>query len=142
MSLPKSTSMKLWEGHVNKQELKPNPTPTNAPRKPRGLGREAERLWKTLVPQLETLNLATAIDEATLIGLCEWWGAYVKARDGLNKVDDLSTLQGMRALNATKTTWSEFRRLAELFGLTPCSRSGIHVETKSSADDDLSALKL
>lgn len=140
MTQQKSQALKLFEGHVDKAQLRPNPTPTNAPKKPRQLSKEASKLWDKLIPQLEALALATAIDETMLVGLVNWWARYNQAESNLAGVTDLSTTQGARALNAVKVCWSEYRRLAELFGITPVARSSIHVEPPKQ--DDLESLKL
>ena len=141
MSLPKSESQKLFENHPNKSLIKPNPTPKNAVRKPQGLSKEAEKLWRKLVPQLQELQLATAIDEASLIGMCEWWAVYVNAQESLKLIENYASIEATRALNASKISWSEFRRMAESFGLTPQARTGIHVEKPHNDDDELNSLK-
>lgn len=131
----KSASLRMLEGS-HKSLVKAEPTPKGLARKPRGMGRDAQLLWDKLVPQLEKLGLATAIDECGLMSLCNWWGVYCEAQKTLAQVEDLSSLQGQRALNATSKAFDNFRRLAQQFGLSPQARTGINLELQLDDSGD------
>lgn len=131
----KSASLRMLEGS-HKSTIKKEPQPQNQPVKPRGLGKDASRLWDRLIPQLEKLGLATAIDECGLMSLCNWWGVYCEAQKTLAQVEDLSSLQGQRALNATSKAFDNFRRLAQQFGLSPQARTGINLELQLDDSGD------
>lgn len=132
----KSANLRQLEGS-HKSLIKKEPQPNKSkPSKPRGLGRDASRLWESLIPQLEKLGLATAIDEVALTCLCQWWQTYCDAQKTLAQVEDLSSLQGQRALNAASKSFDNFRRLAQQFGLSPQARTGINLEVSQDDSGD------
>jgi len=126
--LKKSAKLRRFEGG-HKSTIKTEPQPqTTPPRKPRGLGMDASRLWAVLIPQLQKLGLATAIDEVALVCLVQWWQVYCDAQKTLAQVEDLSSIAGTRALNAASKSFDNFRRLALQFGLSPVARTAINLE--------------
>lgn len=132
----KSEKQRLQEGShksVIKNEPKPN---KGISRMPRGLGTDATRLWSKLVPQLEKLGLATAIDEVALQSMCQWYQVYCDAAKTLSTIEDMSSIEGTRALNNCSKAFDNFRRLAQQFGLSPQARTGISIELSNDDSGD------
>lgn len=131
----KSEATKLTEGS---EARRINNEPKPAKSSPRMLrkgsfGKDATRLWTKLVPQLEKLGLATAIDEVALQSMCQWYQIYCDAAKTLSTIEDMGSIEGSRALNSCSKSFDQFRRLATQFGLSPQSRTGISIEL--SPDD-------
>lgn len=97
---------------------------------PKGLPAIARRLWKHLAPQLAGAQLLSKADVPAFIALCSAYARAVQAehevaREGLTIV----TLKGFvlqhPAVSIARTSWAEFRRFCQEFGLTPSARSRV-----------------
>src|SRR5690606_36938676 len=76
---PKPTNLKVLEGNPGKRPLnqnEPKPKPIR-PKCPTWLDKEAEKMWRSLAPELESLHLLTIIDVAALAAACQRWYTYV-----------------------------------------------------------------
>lgn len=125
--MTKSTAQLAFEGNTKKHLQKQNPLVEGAPDMPPGLGPDAAKLWRKLVPELHKLGIVSSIDESMLAGLCYWWQIYLTSQAALAGVTDYSTTSGKRALEAVAKAWTEYSRIARQFGLTATSRKGIDV---------------
>jgi P27 family predicted phage terminase small subunit len=96
------------------------------------------------VPELERLNLLTMIDDATLEGACLNYARALQARSMVNKQGlTIITTNGFvlphPAVAIERNSWAAWLRFASTFGLTPASRSSIHIkmaEGKSTDNDE------
>jgi P27 family predicted phage terminase small subunit len=122
---------------VNKRE----PTPKRGdPGIPEALrdDKEGKALWLKLSKQLDKMKVLTVADGIALEGLIR---AYLRAaaadreikKHGLMVKTAWGTLQGNPAVSISRSSWSEVRKFAQEFGLTPSSRSRV---TEVSDDEN------
>lgn len=147
---PKPTNLKLLEGNPGKRPLpanEPKPRPIS-PKCPAWLNREAKRLWKKLMPELERLGLMTIINGPAFEAVCQSYATWVHCEKYLEKHGLTLDLErhdkegnvigtyvqqrpevaiGQKALQAMKAFCTEF-------GLTPASMS--RISTGRGAEDD------
>lgn len=146
---PKPTALKLLAGNpgkraINRTEPKPEPAKKGERRCPASLPPTGKRLWKSLVPELERLQLLTRIDDATLEGACLNYARALQARaiiakQGLTIVTDKGFVLPHPAVGIERNSWAAWLRFASTFGLTPASRSSIHIkppENPADRDDE------
>lgn len=142
----KPTRLKLLQGTLRKgRTAKNEPQPAKAAkgerRCPASLPPAGKRLWKSLVPELERLQLLTKIDDATLEGGCLNYARANQARAIIAKQGlTIVTLNGFvlphPAVAIERNSWTAWLRFASSFGLTPASRSAIHVKPEAPQDRD------
>lgn len=140
---PKPTNMKLLQGTYRADRASSNePAPPPAvPSCPSFLKGEARREWKRISKDLATLGLLTRIDRAALAGYCTAWETYVESdkevrlngrtttTDKGNLVQHPELANRNRALEMMKAFLAEF-------GMTPASRTRIHVPEKRAVEEN------
>lgn len=142
---PEPTALKLLKGNPGKRAINhTEPHPAKAEkgkrRVPSTLPPSGKTLWRALVPELERLNLLTKIDDATLHGACLNYaralqaGALVK-KQGLTIVTDKGFVIQHPAVSIERNSWAAWLRFATQFGLTPSSRSAIHIKPDALPTD-------
>src|SRR5437899_2879596 len=94
------------------------PKMPGTPAKPRGLDKEAGKLWDSIVPQLVAKGYVAEIDQYLLQSMCELWGLYrvavkVALADPTDKL----------ARTACLAYFSAFDKAASQCGLIPSERS-------------------
>lgn len=144
---PKPTTLKVLEGNPGKRPLpknEPKPRPIS-PKCPSWLDREAKKLWKQLMPELERLGLMSIIDGAAFEAVCQNYATWVKCekylkKQGMTFETDTGYITqrpevaiGQKALKAVHTFMTEF-------GLTPASRVRLGTKASSEEDDPMEAL--
>lgn len=150
----KPTELKIVQGvpggehKLNKHEPKPKKTQNAKP--PRWLGKEGKKIWKIVVPKLESLKIMSEIDINALGRYCDMLPRWIEARNWLDEhgqyfpvyyplspkqVD--AELEGKTVKKIVKNMklWpqvklyrelsTELSRLEAQFGMTPASRSAI-----------------
>lgn len=126
---PKPTRLKLLCGNPGKRPLPEEPKPRPiAPRNiPKYLDKGARKAWRRYAPKLEKLKLLTDIDEDMFAGLCTIISRsnWIRSRlnDGDLDIKDRSFLMKEERLYANL-----LKSYAAEFGLSPNSRSGLHIE--------------
>lgn len=126
-----------WADRPNEPQPK-----AEAPRCPVGMNAAAKRVWQALVPQLHELGMLAHFDDAVLEQHC----TNVARRRVLMKQlakegETMETNKGFIIKNPLVGIISKLddaiRRTACEFGMTPASRTRIHVKatTKTPADD-------
>jgi len=158
---PKPTAIKILEGNpgkrpLNKQEPKPD---TGIPERPKGMGHIARREWSRMSVQLHKNGLLTVIDGQALKAYCLACEAselaykdfsknpyFVEPR--LNKLDEpimyvdpatqkFKTMM-VKKINPSFTVYCAMEKQKKAFliefGMTPASRSRIHVENPAQED--------
>lgn len=147
---PKPSALKELAGNpghrpLNADEVKP---PVAAPEKPKNMSRAASREWDRMVPKLIALHLLTDIDGKALMAYCECYATWEmavkeKRRIGLIVEEPVLSKDGAVVgtkykanpavsieLNAAKT----MKAFLIEFGLTPASRSKLHIEKPKEVD--------
>jgi P27 family predicted phage terminase small subunit len=143
---PKPTRLKILYGNPGRRPLNHNePTPGVAtPRCPAHLCDEAKAEWKRISRELHALGLLARIDRAALAAYCQAWARWVKAEGLLKHTGEVLKSQETGAfyqnpyLSVANRALEQMHRFLTEFGMTPSSRSRIHV-TPQHATDELGA---
>ena len=103
-----------------------------APSCPDHLDAEAKREWKRLVKMLLRVRILTEADGLALANLCQTWSTLVKAQTKLNESGLLlktpsGYIQQSPLLGIVNNCTEKVVKLSREFGLTPSSRSRLHV---------------
>lgn len=131
----KPTALKRLAGNpgkrpLNTQEAHPE---LKLPSCPDHLDGEARKEWYRIGKQLVKLGLLSTIDRAALAGYCTTWGRWVEAEEALKKSGTVvKNKDGYPILSpylvVANHALAQMRVLLTEFGLTPASRSRIHVK--------------
>jgi P27 family predicted phage terminase small subunit len=139
---PKPTASKKREGtHRADRAPKNEPTPEiAAPDCPPGVADDpdAKGYWDSLVPQLVAEGLLSRIDSASLEGLCRSYSVAVRADRLLAKGVTHITPWGEQvhpAVAISRNAWTEVRKFASEFGLTPAARSRVNAQPKPKKEN-------
>jgi P27 family predicted phage terminase small subunit len=123
----------------------PRPPP-GAPACPDGLDEQAKNVWAQVVPQLEAMNVLSAIDANALGRYCVFWSRWRAAEDFLAKNGSVYTLkdeagkvrcvQQFPQVAIAHKLGLALGRLEAEFGMTPSSRSRIQALPRDEDEDD------
>jgi P27 family predicted phage terminase small subunit len=157
---PKPTAAKDLAGnpgHRSLNEGEPKPRASSA-RAPRGLGDEGGRFWRKYAPALTALGILTEIDEPALRMAAEHYEVAVRAAadlrlgqpvldvngapvldadgqprredPGLTVTDDDGNVRKHPLLQVFKDQSAALRSYLTEFGMTPSSRTRLHVQSE------------
>lgn len=98
---------------------------------------EARRIWRSIVPELDRLDLLTIVDMTSLEGACSGAATARFADKEITQIqkrmarkksphEDYTRLAMLN--NIAKRGWQQWKSFATEFGLTPASRSRINLE--------------
>lgn len=140
---PKPTAVKELEGNPGKRALnhaEPQPA-SDKPTCPSHIKGEARKEWNRISKDLHAAGLLTKIDKAALAIYCQAWERWVEAEEQLKKVGPVvKSPSGYPVLNpfwsVANKAMSQMQKALVEFGMTPSSRSRIHV-ADTAADDEL-----
>lgn len=135
---PKPAALKVIEGNRGHRPIPTEPEfGKGVPEKPSGLLPEAAALWDIVAPELDALGLFARVDAAALEAACS---AYAQARmadrlferkmkvaSGTGKAAKDALIPMIRASNASRMAWAQYRAFCTQFGLTPSSRVQLDV---------------
>lgn len=117
--------------------------PIASPDMPESIRKDADayECWKRMTKQLKELKVLTRADQFALEGLCL---AYARACQADRIVAEhgliVKTFKGVGpnpAIKISKDSWSELRRFAGEFGLTPSSRARVRpVDAEQNATEE------
>lgn len=140
---PKPTKLKLLQGtqrsdRVNRQE--PN-SKLEIPSCPRHIQGESRREWKRITKELGAVGLVTRVDRAAIGAYCEAYGRWSEAVSKLHEKGLLvKAPSGYPILNPylsiINSALDQMRKFLTEFGMTPSSRTRIHVARKNEDNDD------
>jgi len=71
------------------------------------------------------------IDREELARACFWWGVFVKCAKALDGVEDLSTIEGRRALASASEASKKNQEACDRLGLSPAARTRLRTEPKA-----------
>jgi P27 family predicted phage terminase small subunit len=148
---PTPTELKIHEGNPGKRSLNAEEPEVAAceavPEPPEHLDDEAKAEWQRVAPALVGAKVLTELDRAVMAGYCMAWSAFVKAdRQVQEHGDVLFSKKTDKGGNKTETPYmSPYVNLRAMamkqmltygaeMGLTPASRSRIHVGGKKDTD--------
>lgn len=139
---PKPTEMKKLEGNPGKRGLnKKEPKPAaGAPVAPNHLTGAARTEWKRLTVELGEMKLLSKVDRAELSLCCSAWAMYVKACNKIVKEGEVITsdkggLYQNPWVAIRNRSMEQVHKFYAEFGLTPSSRSRVHVDTPGEEDE-------
>jgi P27 family predicted phage terminase small subunit len=155
---PKPTTLKVLEGNPGKRPLnenEPKPVPS-LPEKPtwlklryytiedtkeRDILKYANEFWDKNTSKLFDLGLLTEIDSESYAILCVCYGEWVSSQiktiiegETVTYEESGYTAQHPYALRADKA-YKKYKDMAQEFGLTPSSRSGIDVKNPDPEEE-------
>ena len=149
---PKPTKIKILEGNRGKRPLpenEPRPQPV-APECPDWLCEEAKEEWNRVAPPLERLGLLTEIDMTALVGYCEAWADYKKAKKFIQKhgevypiktnEGEVKYLQQVPQVAIANRAMKLVQSLCAEFGMTPSARGRMSIKGADNNDDEMENL--
>jgi P27 family predicted phage terminase small subunit len=143
---PKPTAAKQLAGNPGKRPLNRNePKFGGVPKCPPHLDKAAKAEWKRVSKELEAVGLLTSVDRAALAAYCSAWSRWVDAEQNIQKFGTVikSPKSGFPIQNpyvsVANTALDQMRKFLVEFGMTPSSRSRIHVETPNQDADPFAA---
>jgi P27 family predicted phage terminase small subunit len=160
---PEPTALKIAKGNPGKRKLnfdEPQPA-LGEPEMPKGLSLSARREWKSIVKDLLELGVLSKVDGKALSAYCECFAMWEQARreikkDGLTfrtttvvkdrqadgSVKERVVLLSIKRNPAVAIAFESLRAMKSYlveFGLTPASRSRLHVIEKPKEDDPVAS---
>jgi P27 family predicted phage terminase small subunit len=138
---PKPTRLKLLQGNPGKRKLnreEPKPRPS-LPEPPVYLSSEAKEHWGVVAAQLSEAGLLTDLDRDALALYCEAYARWVHANQQLARFGPLVKspngypMQSPFLAIANKA-FEQMRAMLVEFGMTPSSRSRVHVRPQDAED--------
>lgn len=112
---------------------------------PPDLSPVAAAQWAVIGAELAAAGLIATIDRTAFRALCESIAVYLDAMDEIAK-NGLIIRVGKNkypmqnpAVSIRNNTWTQIVTACKQFGMTPSSRTGLHVESKQD-DDDVSGI--
>lgn len=145
---PLPTKLKAVRGTLRKGRARGHePEPDiEIPRCPSHLSPEAKREWKRVSLDLAGYGLLTRIDRAALALYCEAWGRWVDAEKALRtygvmiKSPSGFPMQSPYLAIANKSM-EQMRAMLCEFGMSPSSRTRVHVTPPRQGENALEALR-
>lgn len=147
---PLPTAVKKLRGNPGKRKPNKNEpaAPVGDPEMPKGLSAAAAKEWKAIVPELRQLGVLSKIDRAALAAYCHAYARWFQAEEEIRKlgivVKEPILLQGLEtdyvrykknpAVTISETATKIMKAFLVEFGMTPSSRSRIHVEKPPEND--------
>lgn len=135
--IPTPTARKLMLGNPGRRPLNSSEPDVQLlkvlPRPPKHLCRIGAAKWRSKGRELLAAGLLTALDLDALTRFCRWYEISVKASKKL-ELDQLGGIQSTNLLNAYSMASKAMRQLEQEFGMTPASRSRVHVVNPKQED--------
>lgn len=140
---PKPTNLKILQGNPGKRPLnmnEPKFQEVDAAKMPPYLNKFAKKEWKRIAPLLKKVKLLTEADITALAAYCQAYHRWLEAEKLLRihgyteETDKGNTIQRPEVTIANKAM-ELMLKFGKEFGLTPSSRSSLHVEQEEKTDD-------
>ena len=138
---PRPTKLKVMAGTNRKDRTnlrEPQPVP-GRPECPPWLSPKSRAHWDELIPSLEAMGVLSRSDGDALACYCDAFTRYVAESTRLRGMDPSHPAYGALHRQCASTL-TAVRQLAELFGLTPASRSRVSASAPPELDDDEDAI--
>ena len=138
----------------SKKDVEHEPKPAlGIPRPPKNLDAVAVREWQRVTKELVTAGMLAYIDRAALAAYCQAWSRWEAAQAAVAVIAKQAPLLGGMviqsrgilkqnpAVQIMKDAEISILRFAIEFGMTPASRSRMHVHLPRPGDDEQAADK-
>jgi P27 family predicted phage terminase small subunit len=145
--LPRAT--KIIRGTFRSCRDLPAPEPARVelvPAPPAGLGAHGKALWRSLAEELVAKGLLTVLDLATLEVLCSAFQVYKECSDAIYRPGGRKrtlaaymrtrTQQTALELSTMRAAFGTYKSLMAEFGLSPSSRTRLHVAPPKTPEVD------
>lgn len=148
---PTPTNLHILHGNPGKRALNKNEPklPPRRPHCPQWLNKEARKLWRWLIPQLEKMGILTEANMMALAGLCQSYARWREAEEFIEKHGTVFPIKQKNAegeqvivdfrlfpqVNASRVYFQQVRLLCNEFGLTPSAVSRLSVNPKKEIDE-------
>jgi P27 family predicted phage terminase small subunit len=144
---PKPTRLRILENNPGKRPLNDSePQPRRCvPACPPHIDKEAKREWRRVAKELDACGLLTVVDRAALAAYCQAWSRWVKAEGILQKSGEVlkhpekGVLYPNPYLAVANRALKQMHEFLSEFGMTPASRTRIHVARPAAEADELAA---
>lgn len=140
----KPTALKILQGNPGRRPIGNEPKPTSGlPKCPSHLSAVAKAEWKRTGKELDRLGLMTKIDRAAFEAYCCCYANWRRAQEMLDKSGPLlvlgDKLQVNPAARLAEMALSQMYKFLTEFGLSPASRTRLHVPEVKKAQDEFDA---
>ncbi len=132
---PIPTAIKQLEGNPGKRPLNKNEPKFEkaAPKCPAWLDSEAKKEWKRMSKSLEAIGILTKVDTASFAGYCQAYARWKEAEEFLTKHGTIfktpsGYIQQVPQVSIAQTYLKIMKDFCSEFGLTPASRTRLHVD--------------
>ena len=138
---PTPTGVKLRQGETRPSRInRLEPLPRRAaPQMPRGMDREAQKVWRRVVREMRGSDVILAADVDVLRCYCEAVSRYAQAAELYAKSSPLMRRDGELVKNplhqVVRDNADAVRLFARELGLSPSARAGLRVEPSAVAGD-------
>lgn len=140
---PLPTALKVLRGNPGKRPLNASePAPRLAiPRCPKHLNDEARAEWRRVVHEMAQIGMLTLVDRAALAAYCQTYARWVQAEEGIQRTGlIIKTTNGNLIQNPlvgiANTALTQMRVFLIEFGMTPSSRSRLHLAPAEVEEDE------
>jgi P27 family predicted phage terminase small subunit len=131
---PTPTAIRVLEGVRGHRPLRREPVAPGLPACPSWLRGPARKLWNSLIPELQSMNLIGTIDATELAMLCTTWSRW-RATEAALDANPFDASLHRQASKLRMDTLSLFRD----FGMNPVARVRV-APTPPPADDTMGGL--
>lgn len=141
---PKPTNLKVLQGNPGKRQLNENEpkfqTSSDVPEPPPFLSKYAKKEWKRLAPLLYKNKLLTEADISALAAYCQSYHRWVEAEKlirtyGYSSETDKGNIIQRPEVSIANKAMEMMLKYGKEFGLTPSSRSNLHIENPEEEKD-------
>jgi P27 family predicted phage terminase small subunit len=144
---PKPTNLKVLQGNPGRRKLNENepvyePCEELSDKPPAYLSTYAKKEWKRIAPLLLRNGLLTEVDISALAAYCQSYHRWVEAEKlirthGYTTTTDKGNIIQRPEVGIANKAMDEMLKYAKEFGLTPSSRSALHIEKQEEVKDPL-----
>lgn len=141
---PKPTNLKILQGNPGKRQLNKDeprfPTGAELLKPPAYLSKYAKKEWKRIAPLLLKNNLLTEADISMLAAYCQAYHKWIENEKlirtyGYTTVTDKGNIVQRPEVSIANKSMDEMIKVGKEFGLTPSSRTNLHIEKTEEVKD-------
>lgn len=139
---PKPLEAKDLENNAGRRKAKNRPpkVPQKAPKIPTWLGQEGKKEWRRVISELQELGVLSRADRPGLEAYCRIYERWRSAEAAIDEHGSLffKTRSGYRQqlpeVGVANKCLEQMRHFLAQFGLTPVSRTRLHIGEEKSAN--------
>lgn len=141
---PKPTNLKILQGNPGKRPLNENEPKyslsEDSLKPPSYLSKYAKKEWKRIAPLLSKNGLLTEADITSLAGYCQAYHRWIECEKlirtyGYTDTTDKGNVIQRPEVGAANKALELMLKYGKEFGLTPSSRTSLHIEKTEEVED-------